>query len=156
MKTKKFILVSLVAIALTGCSSGQSPVPENSPSPSASQEGDLGQINTDLKAVNIDVPEVDKGLRISLPTASIYEVSLNEKITINAGGLPPDTDADIYLMYNLSGRDAVLNIKSVKVKEDGSIKENVNVPKNLYPGTFVLAVESSDDVLYPVTLEIKE
>lgn len=156
MKTKKFMLVALVAIALTGCSSGQSPDSASSPSPSASKEGSLGQIDTSIQAAKADVPEVDKGLRISLPTAAKYEVSLNEKITLGVGGLAPEADADIYLMYTLDGKGATLNIKSTKVKADGSIRETINVPKTLVPGIFVLAVESTDGLLYTVTLEIKE
>lgn len=163
MNSKLFVLVASAAIALTGCSSGQSPDSMNAAlAPDTTAEatplpGALGEIKTDVKSVKTDVPEVDRGLIISLPDAKSYEVDLNEKIQLTVGGLPPEEDADIYLMYSMEGNpQATLNLKSTQVKADGSVLEYVNVPKNLAPGSFSLVLETEDKLMYSTTLNIKE
>lgn len=163
MKSKASLLMLLAAVALTGCTSGQQPVsgdanytPKASPSAEVI-EGQLGELKTELKDIQEEVPEVDNGLIISLPTAMTYDVVPNEKVTLTVGGLPPETEAYIYVFYHLNGNNsATLNLGRVTVDKDGSVNEQVNVPKNLAPGLFSLTLEDKDKNLYVANINIKE
>lgn len=157
MKINILILASL--LALTGCS-GQEEIPNAATAPMVSQptpEGALGKMETNVKELKKDIPEVDNGTMVTVPSADVYEVETNEKVLVSAGGLPPNTEADIYIMYNLNGdNSAVLNITSVKVAGNGSVNEFINIPKALQSGTFALVIETNDGLLYNAALKIKE
>lgn len=158
---KKQITIGLMATALflTGCSetipddqrvidsASQGPNAETAPeatgpaTPVPSMAA--GTVNN-APIETTDTP-VDNGTMIILPTTEETTVAKNEKVTLYAGQLKPDTEYSAKIFYSGNGQnDKTIDMGKYKVNADGEVKAAIVVPSNLISGSYVVSLDAGE------------
>lgn len=97
---------------------------------------------------------VDNKKTVMLPTADTVDVVANEKLTLTMVA-PKTENRQVVLTYaDASGRDANVQLGTVKTNAQGMQSATVVIPGQLGAGKYLLAVRTLDNQIYSVMVTL--